>query len=83
MQTQPPTSDLPWYFRNSVLVLAFLSVGPLALPLLWFHPRYKLWSKLLISVLMLGSTYYLTVVTASTFKTLQETYHQVSTLLKS
>ena len=27
-----------WYFSTGTLVLALLSVGPLALPLLWFNP---------------------------------------------
>ena len=30
---------VPWYFRTSFIVLAVCSVGPLALPLIWWHPR--------------------------------------------
>ena len=30
---------LPWYFRTSSIVLAVLSVGPLALPMIWWHPK--------------------------------------------
>lgn len=29
----------PWYFKTSLIVTAFLTVGPLALPLIWRHPR--------------------------------------------
>ena len=36
-----PASNLPWYFRTSVIVIAILSVGPLALPLVWWHPTLK------------------------------------------
>ena len=30
---------LPWYFRTSVIIIAFCSVGPLALPMIWWHPK--------------------------------------------
>lgn len=35
---QPGEEKLPWYFRTSFIVLAFLAVGPLALPLIWWRP---------------------------------------------
>lgn len=43
---------------NSHLVLwvVLLSLGPLGLPLFWISPRYRLWSKLLITVMVLGLT---------------------------
>ncbi len=31
-------SGLPWYFRKATLVIMVLAVGPLALPLIWWHP---------------------------------------------
>ena len=36
-----PPNHLPWYFRTSAIVIAILSVGPLALPLVWWHPTLK------------------------------------------
>lgn len=30
---------LPWYFRTTFIVFALLSVGPLALPLIWWRPN--------------------------------------------
>jgi len=30
---------LPWYYRTAFIVLMLASVGPFALPLLWFRPR--------------------------------------------
>ena len=77
-----PEKNLPWYFKNSILGLAFLTVGPLALPLLWFHPRYHLWVKMAVTIAVLALTYYLTVVTAELFQSLQTTFKQVSGLLK-
>ncbi len=82
MNASADETPLPWYFKKATVVMAFLIAGPLALPLVWFHPRYKMWSKLLITVLMLGVTYYLTLSTISLFKMLQDTYHQVAPLLK-
>ena len=34
----PPPPLLPWYFRTSAIVIAVCCVGPLALPLIWWHP---------------------------------------------
>ena len=34
-----PDNDIPWYFRTSFIVLAVASVGPLALPLIWWRPK--------------------------------------------
>ncbi len=54
-----PTPDMPkikWYFSTAIVVIALLSVGPLALPLVWFHPRYKQTTKIVISVLIIVLT---------------------------
>ncbi len=42
-----------WYFSTMVVVIALLSLGPLALPLVWIHPRYKRLTKVIISVIVL------------------------------
>ena len=42
----------PWFFRTSVIVVAVLSVGPLALPLVWFHPRYSWKLKIIVTILV-------------------------------
>lgn len=47
----------PWYFRPLVVVIALLSVGPLALPMVWWHPRLRWGSKLLISIGVLAVTW--------------------------
>ncbi len=50
-----------WYFRTSIVAIALLSVGPFALPLVWFHPRYHLVTKTVLTVatiaLTIGSWY--------------------------
>ena len=39
MRPPVPSKRLPWYFRTSFIVIAVFSVGPFALPLIWWHPR--------------------------------------------
>ena len=57
---QPPVlpvareQGLPWYFRPSFIVLMFLSLPPLALPSVWWHPKLNLLSKLLITAAVIG-----------------------------
>lgn len=39
-----PPNPLPWYFRTSSIVIVVLCVPPLALPMIWRHPRISpLW----------------------------------------
>lgn len=35
----PPDEKIPWYFRTSIIALLLLSVGPFALPLIWWRPN--------------------------------------------
>jgi hypothetical protein len=51
--------QIKWYFRTPSLVIAFLCVGPFALPLLWFNPRFSMRSKIIISVIIIILSYYL------------------------
>jgi len=48
----------PWYFGVTAIVLSLMTVGPLALPLVWVHPQLKPIWKILISVLVLVATWY-------------------------
>ena len=48
-----------WYFRNYALTIAFLCVGPFALPLIWFNPRFSPKVKIIISIIIVILTYYL------------------------
>lgn len=45
-----------WYFKTRTVVLAFLILGPLALPLLWVHPRYRLVVKAAWTVVLIVLT---------------------------
>jgi hypothetical protein len=67
---EPKSAKTKWYFSTSAIVIALLCLGPLALPLVWLNPRYKIISKFVVTIIIVGITIlfcYLTV----------NTYHQL------
>jgi hypothetical protein len=61
--TRRAGEKLPWYFRTGFIIFALASVGPLALPLIWWRPQTPLpWKVgltfgiLVLSWLMFGAT---------------------------
>jgi hypothetical protein len=59
------------------LIVALLSVGPLALPLLWFNPRFSRKTKIIASVIIIVVSYYLGVAFVSSLKSLIRYYQAV------
>ena len=49
----------PWYFKTSVIVMAVGSVGPLALPLIWFRPQTSRTWKIIWTVVILAASWWL------------------------
>ena len=43
----------PWYCRTGFIIFALLTVGPLALPLVWINPRYSVLVKMIVSVVVI------------------------------
>ena len=66
-----------WYFRKSTFIIALICVGPLAMPLLWFNPGYRLRTKVLLSVILLVVTYYIGVWLRLWMKSLGESYQAI------
>jgi hypothetical protein len=52
-----------WYFSTTILVIALLSVGPFALPLVWFHPQYNRISKIILTIAVIGLSIWLYMIT--------------------
>ncbi|MBM3253208.1 MAG: zinc ribbon domain-containing protein [Candidatus Omnitrophica bacterium] len=69
--------QVKWYFRTSVLIIAILSIGPLALPLLWLNPRLGKTSKIIITIAVLILTYYLIVLTNRALKSILSYYRLI------
>jgi low affinity Fe/Cu permease len=61
-----------WYFLTSVVVIAILCVGPLALPLVWFNPRYKAVTKLAVTIAVIALTILLSYLTMYIYLRLME-----------
>lgn len=47
-----------WYYSNTGIIIALLAIGPFALPLIWINPHYKLHIKIILTVIILGATYW-------------------------
>jgi hypothetical protein len=56
-----------WYFTTSAVVIALLCLGPLALPLVWLHPRYKIVTKLIVTGLVIAFTILLCYLTINVY----------------
>lgn len=64
----------PFYFRTSFVVIAFCCVGPLILPLIWWHPRLgRLW-RIVLSIAVLLASWGMYVVTRRSLETIGEYY---------
>jgi uncharacterized membrane protein YvbJ len=66
-----------WYFTTSAVVIALLCLGPLALPLVWLNPRYKLVTKAIITVVVVILTILLLYLS---FYTYQQLINQIRQL---
>lgn len=71
---------LPWYFRTSFIVIAVLSVGPLALPLIWWRPDTKPAWKIGLTIIILVVSWALFQTTMRSLDALREYYRLIETL---
>lgn len=68
------TVKSPWYFRAPILAAAFLAVGPLMLPMVWWHPVYKKRTKVVLTLVILAVTAVLVKMTVGALETLKDYY---------
>lgn len=66
-----------WYFSTYCFVIALMCVGPFALPLMWFNPRYKPITKILATVLILAVTVWLYYLIRPVYQSLKQQLDQV------
>ena len=71
---------IKWYYRKSFIIFALCSVGPLALPLIWWRPQTTLAWKigLTIGILLLSWLLYRT--TMESIHTIMEYYKLIEGL---
>ena len=55
-RTKPKTK---WYYSTSAIVIGLLCLGPLALPLVWASPKYKVITKIIITIVVVAVTIWL------------------------
>jgi hypothetical protein len=69
-----PAHPLPsggkWYHATSAVVVSLLCVGPFALPLVWFNPRYKIKTKAVITGIVVAGTILLTYLMGAAYQAL-------------
>lgn len=66
-----------WYFKTPTLVIAFLCVGPFALPLVWFHPRYSRDKKIVISIIIIIISYLVGAALINSLKSIFQYYQMI------
>lgn len=66
-----------WYFKTSAVVIAFLCVGPFALPLVWFHPRMSKQNKIIVSVVITVVSYFLVVAFVQSLQSIYRYYQPI------
>lgn len=71
------TEKVSWYFRTGFIVIMLCCVGPLALPLIWWHPDLKPVSKALLSVLVLLLSWGMFVSMKHSIASIKECYEMI------
>jgi len=63
-----------WYFKNWSLVVSFLCVGPFMLPLVWANPHFSKQAKIIISLIIIIITYFLSLILFASLKSVNNYY---------
>ena len=69
--------QVAWYFRTPFIIIAILSVGPLALPLIWLKPRVAMVWKIEMSVAVIFFTWLMYVSTVKSIDAFRQYYEQL------
>lgn len=65
---------IEWYFKKPFIIIALCCVGPLALPLIWFHPKTTTIWKIGLTIGILVLSWILFQTTMESIRTLKEYY---------
>jgi predicted nucleic acid-binding Zn ribbon protein len=75
-----PEEKMQWYFRKSFIIVAVLSVGPLALPLIWWRPQTTRAWKIGLTIGILVLSWILFQTTMESIRTIKEYYKLIGGL---
>jgi hypothetical protein len=51
-----PMPKIKWYYSTSAIVIGLLVTGPFALPLVWKNPKYKVITRVIITIIVIVVT---------------------------
>ena len=54
-----PRPKTKWYYSTSTIVITLFIVGPFAIPLVWKNPKYKVITKVIITIAIIVVTIWL------------------------
>ena len=75
--TQSSDNKVTWYFSTSTIVISFLMVGPLMLPLIWLHPKYKKLTKLIVTIVIIGFFVWSYIIIQNLYINLREQFQEL------
>ncbi len=68
------SQEVKWYFKTHWIVIAFLCIGPLALPLVWLNPRLSQKKKVIVTIIVIILSWYLGSLLISSLRSLKQYY---------
>ena len=71
---KPPRPKTKWYHSTITIIIAVLVLGPLALPLVWRNPQYRLVTKLAVTVGIISLTVVLCYIMGAMYKNVLDQY---------
>ena len=79
-RTSQSKNYLKWYFRKSFIIIALGSVGPLALPLIWWRPDTSRRWKVGLTIVVLVLSWILFVSSLESIREIREYYKLLNTM---
>ena len=70
-------SQKKWYFKTNLLIIAFLCIGPFALPLLWLNPGISRRNKIVISIFVIILSYFIGILFSNSLKSIIKSYQLI------
>lgn len=77
----PDHKPKKWYFSTTNIIIAFLFVGPLALPLVWLNPQYKKNIKITVTIIIGIITFFAVYLLIKLLPYLFQYYSQLNDLM--